>query len=62
MTVEGGQERVKSETTREPVPDAEEVCAFCNEPRAAHEFKDGLRCVYCAEAQDGSQMRETNEK
>lgn len=29
-----------------------ERCVFCDELRAPHEFKDGLRCVYCAEEQD----------
>jgi hypothetical protein len=32
----------------------EEVCVFCNEPRPYFEFKDGLRCVYCAAEQDAS--------
>lgn len=32
----------------------EEPCVFCGEPRAPHEFADGLRCNSCAETQDDS--------
>lgn len=29
-----------------------ERCDYCGEARAPFEFQDGLRCVYCAEADD----------
>lgn len=27
-----------------------EVCAYCDEERAPHEWSNGLRCIYCEEA------------
>lgn len=32
--------------------EVEEICTFCDEPRPAVEFEDGLRCVHCAREQD----------
>lgn len=48
-TFEDVIEKLRSTASQE---DEEEECVFCGERRGPHEFKDGLRCVYCAEEQD----------